>query len=123
MTIEGAVALLSTFIYMTTVEHEILDSNVYDYQLWNDVQPARVYEAGVREPLDVYQRLVDYNFILSVHRTPLMSDFSGLALDPGGKNAFMQFRKDLGTLQSQMTPDPNLAWRIEPQNLKANMNY
>jgi arachidonate 15-lipoxygenase len=123
VTIDGAVELLSTFIYMTTVEHEILDSNVFDYQLWNDVQPARVYEAGVREPLDVYQRLVDYNFILSVHRTPLMSDFSPLASDSGGKDAFMQFRKDLGTLQSQMNQLQGEVWRIEPQILKANMNY
>jgi Lipoxygenase len=122
-TTDGAVELLSTFIYMTTVEHEILDSNVYDYQLWSDVQPARVYASGVSAPLDVYQRLVDYNFILSVNRTSLMSDFSALALDKNGQDAFMQFRKDLGTLQSQMSRQPNEVWCIEPQNLKANMNY
>ncbi len=54
----GSVELLATLVYMTTVEHEIVDANIFDYQLWNDVQPARVYETGISEPLDVYQRLV-----------------------------------------------------------------
>jgi hypothetical protein len=123
VTLQGAVELLSTFIYLTTVEHEILDSNVFDYQLWNDVQPARVYEAAVGDPLDVYQRLVDYNFILSVNRTPLMSDFSALGSDTRGTAAFVQFRKDLGTLQGQMSRQQHEVWRIEPQDLNANMNY
>jgi hypothetical protein len=52
-----------------------------------------------------------------------MSDFSPLASDPGGKDAFMQFRKDLGTLQAQLSQQPSEVWRIEPQTLKANLNY
>jgi Lipoxygenase len=125
VSLEGSVELLATLVYMTTVEHEIVDANIFDYQLWNDVQPARVYETGVGEPLDVYQRLVDYNFILSVNRTPLMSDFSSLVPDDDGaaRAAFVEFRKDLSALQSQMSELPEAVWRIEPRALRANMNY
>lgn len=125
VTLEGSVELLATLVYMTTVEHEIVDANIFDYQLWNDVQPARVYETGIGEPLDVYQRLVDYNFILSVNRTPLMSDFSSLVPehDGAGRAAFVEFRKDLSALQSRMSDLPAATWRIEPRGLRANMNY
>jgi hypothetical protein len=109
---------------MTTVEHEIVDANIFDYQLWNDVQPARVYETGIGEPLDVYQRLVDFNFVLSVDRTMLMTDFSSLACDDDrGRRAFVEFRKDLNALQLQMDELPPSVWRIEPRALRANMNY
>ena len=113
----GSVELLATLVYMTTVDHEIVDANVFDYQLWNDVQPARVYETGVGEPLDVYQRLVDYNFILSVDRTPLMTDFSSLLPDDDrdGRAAFIEFRKDLAALQTRMSGLPEAVWRIEPR--------
>jgi hypothetical protein len=121
----GSVELLATLVYMTTVEHEIVDANVFDYQLWNDVQPARVYETGIGEPLDVYQRLVDYNFILSVNRTSLMEDFSSLLPDDDrdGREAFIEFRKDLAALQTRMIGLPEAVWRIEPRGLRANMNY
>ena len=121
----GSVELLATIVYMTTVEHEIVDANIFDYQLWNDVQPARVYETGIGEPLDVYQRLVDYNFILSVNRTPLMEDFSSLLPDDDrdGREAFIEFRKDLAALQTRMSGLPEAVWRIEPRGLRANMNY
>lgn len=122
-TLEGAVLLLSTIVYMTTVEHEIIDSGPWDYQLWNDVQPVRVAEDGRRPPLDVYQRLVNWNFSLNVHRTPLMSDFTGLALDARGADAFRQFRDDLGDLQRRMNAEPGGPWRMEPRFLKANINY
>ena len=91
VTVDGAVMLLSTLIYMATVEHEIVDSGVWDYQLWSDVQPVRVYASGVRQPLDVYQRIVNANFILNVNRTSLMSDFSSLALDRRGSGRVPPF--------------------------------
>ena len=62
------------------------------------VTPAtlpRVYEKGTREPLDVYQRLVNANFNLNVPRLALMEDFSYLALDDAGAAAFRQFQNDL----------------------------
>jgi arachidonate 15-lipoxygenase len=122
VTIKGAVDLLATFIYLTTVEHEIVDSGVWNYQLWSDVQPSRVYANGQRMPLDVYQRMVSANFNFQIPRTPLMSDFTSLALDPKGARAFQSFLRDLGGLQRVMDVEPAACWRIEPRNLKANIN-
>lgn len=122
VTIKGAVDLLATFIYLTTVEHEIVDSGVWNYQLWSDVQPSRVYANGQRMPLDVYQRMVSANFNFQIPRTPLMSDFTSLALDPKGARAFQSFLRDLGGLQRIMDVEPAACWRIEPRNLKANIN-
>jgi arachidonate 15-lipoxygenase len=112
-TVAGMVTLVSTLIYLTTVEHEIVGSGVWDYQTWRD---------GRRTPVDVYQRLMNANFNLNVARTPLMSDFSPLALDAPGAASFRQFRDDLGALQSSMDREAAWSWRIEPKRLKANIN-
>jgi arachidonate 15-lipoxygenase len=122
LTLSGASQLLATLIYFTTVEHEALGSGVWNYQLWPDVQPPRVYASGQRLPLDVYARLVNANFTLNVRRTPLMSDFSSLALDARGAHAFGVFREDLTRLQGAMDAAPTTGWRIEPRMLKANIN-
>ncbi len=122
VTIRGAQDLLATFIYLTTVEHEIVDAGVWNYQLWSDVQPPRVYTNGQRLPLDVYQRFVSANFNFQIPRTMLMSDFSSLALDERGATAFREFLGDLGDLQASMNAEPYACWRIEPQRLKANIN-
>jgi hypothetical protein len=122
LTLSSVAALIATVIYFTTVEHEALGSGVWNYQLWPDVQPPRVYANGQRLPLDVYARLVNANFTLNVARTPLMSDFSGLALDSRGAAAFWAFRDELSNLQKTMDGDPTSAWRIEPRTLKANIN-
>jgi hypothetical protein len=123
VTLDGATRVLSTMIYLATVEHEIVGSGLWDYQLWSDVQPVRVARSGDRLPVDVYQRLVNANFNLNVHRTPLMSDFSALALDSRGADAFRCFRTDLAELQRSMDTEAPMPWRIEPQRLKANINY
>ena len=119
---DGAVTLLSTLIYLTTVEHEMVGSGVWNYQLWPDAQPVRIYRGDQRLPRDVYQRLVNANFNLNVHRTPLMSDFSACAVDDRGAEAFRRFRIDLATLQRSMDNEPTTCWRIEPRMLKANIN-
>jgi hypothetical protein len=95
VTIDAAVLLLSTCIYMTTVEHEIVDAGAWNYQLWSDVQPPRVYQSGRRLPLDVYQRFISANFNFQIPRTLLMNDFSSLALDPWGASAFRAFLADV----------------------------
>jgi len=123
VTLEGAAVLLSTLIYMGTVEHEIVDSGMWDYQLWNDVHPVRIHRNGQRVPLDVYQRLVNWNFSLNVQRTLLTTDFSDLALDDAGRDAFHRFRQDLLELQHTMDAEPAAPWRMEPKQLKANINY
>ena len=73
-------------------------------------------------PLDVYQRLVNANFNLNVHRTALLSDLSSLALDGGGADAFRAFRSDLMDLQASLDDSPAAPWRMEPKRLKANIN-
>jgi hypothetical protein len=122
VTVEGAVRLTATLIYLATVEHEIVGSGVWDYQLWTDVQPVRVARSGAREPLDVYQRTVNANFNLNVHRTLLLSDFSPLALDARGRDAFRRFREDLLALQAEIDREPAARWRMAPRRLKANIN-
>lgn len=120
--VAGAVELIATFIYLVTVEHEIVDSGVWNYQLWSDVQPPRVYANGQRLPLDVYQRMVSANFNFQIPRTMLMVDFSSLALDERGASAFKTFLDELGALQRKIDREPAACWRIEPRNLKANIN-
>jgi arachidonate 15-lipoxygenase len=122
ITIASAAELLATCVYLGTVEHEIVDSGVWNYQLWPDVQPARVSVDGRRARVDEYQRVVNNNFNFQIPRTPLMSDFSGLALDDRGADAFRRFRADLAALQVELDRTPAPCWRIDPRSLKANMN-
>jgi arachidonate 15-lipoxygenase len=122
VTIDGTARLVAAIIQLATVEHEILGSGMWDYQLWCDAVPARVPSDGSSAPLDVYQRLVNANFNLNVHRTALLSDFSPLALDANGADAFRTFRTDLLALQLALDADPAAPWRMEPKRLKANIN-
>ncbi|MFT7597902.1 MAG: hypothetical protein ACI8TP_000822 [Acidimicrobiales bacterium] len=121
-TLRGLASLAATLIYLATVEHEITGSGLWDYQLWNDTSPVRVYEDGRNVPLDVYQRLINADFNLNVSRTPLLADFSYLALDARGEQAFKQFTRDLERLQRFMDLGDAAPWRMEPKRLKANIN-
>ena len=122
VSVDGVARLTAAVIQLATVEHEIAGSGMWDYQLWSDALPARVPADGTRPPLDVYQRLVNANFNLNVHRTALLSDFSDLGLDPGGAEAFRTFRTDLLALQTELDASPEEPWRMEPKRLKANIN-
>ena len=119
---EGVARLTAAVIQLGAVEHEIAGSGMWDYQLWSDALPACVPADGTRPPLDVYQRLVNANFNLNVHRTALLTDFSELALDPGGAEAFRTFHSDLLALQTELDASPGEPWRMEPKRLKANIN-
>ena len=114
--------LLARQLYLVTVQHEILGSYMWDYQLWTHRQPARIYEDFRREPLDVYQRLVNANFNLNVHRRALMDDFTYLALDDRAKAAMDQFQSELGELQADMNSQPRAVWRLDPRDLEVNIN-
>jgi arachidonate 15-lipoxygenase len=114
--------LLTCQLYLVTVQHEILGSHMWDYQLWMHRQPVRVYEDFRREPLDVYQRLVNANFILNVHRRKLMHDFNDFALDAQAENVMSQFQDDLAALQAKMDSRPGAVWRLYPRELKVNIN-
>jgi len=122
ISIESAAGLIAAFIYLATVEHEILGTGLWNYQLWTNLQPVRIYRNGRREPLDVYQRLVNANFNLNVSRTRLMYDFGCLALDRKGADAFRLFRYELQTLQEKMEQEPFAHWKIYPNILEANIN-
>ncbi|HEU5240322.1 MAG TPA: hypothetical protein VFU37_24515, partial [Pyrinomonadaceae bacterium] len=87
-----------------------------------NVQPVRVYQDGRREPLDVYQRLVNANFNLNVSRARLMQDFGYLALDRKGADAFRIFRYELQQLQQEMEQEPFACWKIYPNILETNIN-
>jgi hypothetical protein len=122
LTIAGVARLIGALIYLTTVEHEILGTGLWNYQLWTNVQPVRVYRNGQREPIDVYQRLVNANFNLNVRRARLMQDFGYLALDRMGADAFRNFRYELQCLQEKMQQEPFACWKIYPNILEANIN-
>ncbi len=122
VTIESAARAFAAFIYLATVEHEILGTGLWNYQLWTNVQPVRIYQNGQRETVDVYQRLVNANFNLNVRRARLMQDFGYLALNRRGADAFRIFRYELQLLQSRMQQEPFAHWKIYPNILEANMN-
>ena len=122
ITIESAARLIAAFIYLAAVEHEILGTGLWNYQLWTHVQPVRVYRNGQREPVDVYQRLVNANFNLNVSRARLMSDFGYLALDRKGADEFRMFRYELQCLQETMDQEAFACWKIYPNMLEANIN-
>ena len=122
ITVESTARLVAAFIYMATVEHEILGTGLWNYQMWTHVQPVRVYRNGQREPLDVYQRLVNANFNLNVSRAQLLQDWSYLALDPAGAGAFREFKQTLERLQQRVGAEPGAAWKISPAILEANIN-
>jgi arachidonate 15-lipoxygenase len=122
LTRETLARLLAQCMYIVTVQHEILGSALWDYQLWTHRQPVRVALDGSREPLDVYQRLVNANYNLNVTRLALMHDFSKLALDGRGAAEMQRFQIELAELQAAMSRSPWALWRLAPKTLKVNMN-
>ena len=122
MTRASLARLLATQLYLVTVQHEILGSFMWNYQLWTHRQPARIYDDFRREPLDIYQRLVNANFNLNVHRRALMDNFDNVALDYRAQLVMIQFQADLAKLQAKMESEPRAVWRVYPSDLKVNIN-
>ena len=97
---------------MATVEHEILGTGLWNYQMWTHVQPVRVYATASASPLDVYQRLVNANFNLNVRRAQLRPGLElpgprrGRAPRPSG-----DFKQALEELQARIAAEP--AARLE----------
>jgi arachidonate 15-lipoxygenase len=109
-------------LYLVTVQHEILGSFMWNYQLWTDRQPPRIYKDSPREPLDVYQRLVNANYNLNVRRRALMHNFNDIALDDKARAAMSRFQSALLDLQAEMDGHPHAVWKIYPRDLKVNIN-
>ena len=122
VTFDNLARLIARLIYMTTVQHELLGSFMWNYQLWTHRQPVRVAVDGKRESLDVYQRLVNANYNLNVSRRALMHDFSYLALDDTGRAAMLKFSDELAAHQAAMERQPWAVWRLYPSSLKASIN-
>ena len=122
VTLDGMARLVAGFIYLGSVEHEVLGTGLWDYQLWTHVQPTRIYRSGRREAVDVFQRLVNYNFILNVRRSPMCSDFSSMAPDPAGKQAFRTFLEDLQALQQRLDREDQAPWKVSPKMLESGVN-
>lgn len=120
--VHGLSNLAACIIYLGCVQHELMGTYLWDYQLWTDVIPARIYKNGRREPLDVYQRMVNANFILNVNRTPLTENFSYMGLDADQRHLFDQFQAALLKLDNTMKGRPSAVWRIQPSVLEANIN-
>ncbi|MGQ0716099.1 MAG: lipoxygenase family protein [Pseudonocardiales bacterium] len=123
ITIAGAARLIASYIYAGSVEHEVLGSGLWDYQLWTHVQPVRIYKSGRREPIDVFQRLVNYNFSVNVRRAPLMQDFSYMAgNDADGAAAFRTFLGELTDLQARLKADQHEYWKMYPADLEVSVS-
>lgn len=122
LTWDALTRLLAQQLFLVTTQHEILGSFLWDYQLWTHRQPPRIYADFRREPLDVYQRLVNANFNLNVHRRALMDDFTHVALDELGKQAMRRFQKELAALQADMETRPRTVWQLYPRDLEVNIN-
>lgn len=114
--------LTAGFIYMASVQHEILGSCMWNYQMWVDKNPVRIHTNGKRVPIDVFQRLVNANFNLNVDRAKLMQDLSYFALDARGEAAFLAFYEDLKQLEYELAKKDYACWRVTPSMLEANIN-
>ncbi len=122
LNVAGLARLVASTLYLVSVQHERLGSCLWNYQLWTHRQPVRVYLNGQREPLDVYQRLVNANFNLNVKRRLLIHDFSYLALDERSADSMRRFQQGLDALQAEMERLPWAVWKIYPRELKVNIN-
>jgi hypothetical protein len=118
---EELARMLAGQLYLVTAQHEILGSFMWNYQLWTHRQPARIYEDFRAEPLDVYQRLVNSNYILNVHRRALIHNFDDL-VPIKARPALSRFRSELRELQAKMDSHPRAVWRLYPSQLKVNIN-
>lgn len=122
LTRDSLARLIAGILYLVTVYHETVGAQLWNVQVWTHAQPVRVSQDGRRESLDVYQRLVNMNYLLHVIRTPLINDFAPLALDDAGRRAFRDFQANLQHLQRQMERQPWAPWKLYPEDLEANIN-
>lgn len=101
LTREGLAQLIAGLIYMAAVQHEALGSIMWNYQLWVDENPVRIYKNGQRLPVDIYQRLLNANFNLNVRRAKLLYDFTYMGIGDQGKQLFRDFYLGLLALENK----------------------
>lgn len=120
--LDSAARLIGSLIHLVSYQHEARGTLLWNYQPWTQVQPIRVYTDGRPEPVDVYQRLINADFGLNIRRTPMLRDFSYLAVDDRGRAAFRAYLSDLLALQTRLEAEPRTLWKVYPEMLEANMN-
>ena len=140
LTVENLARLIAKIIYLVSAEHEMVGTHLWNYQLWTHRQPVRVYRDGQREPLDVYQRLVNNNYIQNVKRTKLMDTSTydhvvkglpvvkelpvvkALPSEQDARLIFNQFVRDLEGLDRDMREEVWQVWKIYPDMLESHIN-
>jgi hypothetical protein len=118
----GLARVIGGYMYEGNTIHDLVGTTLWDYQLWADRNPVRVYRNGRRVPLDVFQRMLNNNFALQLRRAPLLADYGHVALDPAGAAVFTRFFDECRALQSRYDAAPTGPWRMEPKHLEINMN-
>ncbi len=130
VTRESLARFAASCIYLSSVQHDLLGSFLWNYQVWTQAIPCRVYKDGSRTPIDVYQRLVNTNFMLNASRTPLLTDLTPLALyEPANParqrraiEAFRLFARELQELERVMEGEGWAPWKVYPAMLEVNIN-
>jgi len=126
LTCSSLANLIAKLMYMECVHHDQVGTHCWNYQLWAHTHPVRVYRDNRRLPEDVYQRLVNSNYVLNVARTPLLSDMTGLALEDErtaeAKHLFQVFQDRLEAIERAMRREPWAPWKIYPSHLEASIN-
>jgi arachidonate 15-lipoxygenase len=118
----GLARLIGGYIYEGNTIHDLAGTTLWDYQLWADRNPVRVYRDGRRMPVDVFQRAINNNFALQLRRAPLLADYGEVALDDRGAALFTELFEDCRSLQARYDRTAAGPWRMEPKNLEINMN-
>ena len=122
LTRSGLARLVAGHIYEGSVVHDLAGTTLWDYQLWADRNPPRMYTDGRRIPVDVYQRMIDNNFALQIKRASLLTDYGSVAFDATGRELFARFTAECAALQDRYDRSPAGPWRMEPKNLEVAMN-
>ena len=122
VTREGLARVIAAYIYEGNTIHDLTGTSLWDYQLWVDRNPVRIYTDGRRLPVDVYQRLIVNNFALQIKRAPMLADYGQVALEDQGAALFTQFHQECQSLQDQYDQTEAGPWRMEPKNLEISMN-
>ena len=118
----GLARVIAAYIYEGNTIHDMAGTTLWDYQLWVDRNPTRVYRDGRRMPVDVLQRIINNNFALQIKRAPMLANYGQVALDDKGAALFTRFYEDCKALQERYDQTEAGPWRMEPRNLEISMN-
>ena len=122
VTRDGLARVIAAYIYEGNTIHDMAGTTLWDYQLWVDRNPTRIYRDGRRMPVDVLQRIINNNFALQIKRAPMLANYGQVALDDKGSALFAQFYEDCMALQHRYDRTEAGPWRMEPKNLEISMN-